>query len=67
MIKLSTLFFDIFSYVFKKLVVKFCSMGMIWRLIIDFFKSRLDWDSRKKVEKDLTILRERILKSKKNN
>jgi hypothetical protein len=42
-------------------------MGMIWRLIIDFFKSRLDWDSRKKVEKDLTILRERILKSKKNN
>ena len=42
-------------------------MGMKLRLLIDFFKLKKGWDSRKKVEKDLTILRERILKSKKNN
>ena len=42
-------------------------MRMIWRLITGFFKSRLDWDSRKNVEKDLTMLKERILKSNGND
>jgi len=42
-------------------------MGMRWRLIIDFFKPKLGWDSREKVEKEITKLRDKILKSNGND
>jgi hypothetical protein len=33
-------------------------MGL--RLIIELFKPRIGWESRKKIEKELTLLREKI-------
>ncbi len=35
-------------------------MGFRLRLIVDFFKPKFSWESRKKIENDLTLLREKI-------
>ena len=35
-------------------------MGFRFKLIIDLFKPRIGWESRKKIEKEVTILREKI-------
>jgi hypothetical protein len=35
-------------------------MGLIWRLFIELFKPRLGWETRKKIEEELTRLREQI-------
>ena len=35
-------------------------MGFRIRLIIDLFKPKIGWESRDKIEKDLTVLREKI-------
>ena len=35
-------------------------MGFRLRLIVDFFKPKFSWESRKKVEKEITRLREKI-------
>ncbi len=35
-------------------------MGFKFRLIIDLFKPKIDWESRDKIEKELTVLREKI-------
>jgi len=35
-------------------------MGMRWRLMIELFKPRIGWESRKKIEDELTRLREQL-------
>ena len=39
-------------------------MGMRWRLMIDLFKPRIGWESRKKIEEELTRLREQLSEHK---
>ncbi len=36
-------------------------MGMRWRLMIELFKPRIDWESREKIGEELTRLREKII------
>ena len=35
-------------------------MGMGWRLMIELFKPRIGWESRRKIEEVLTRLREQL-------
>ena len=35
-------------------------MGFRLRLIIDLFRPRIGWETRDKIEKELTVLREKI-------
>ena len=35
-------------------------MGMRWRLLIELFKPRIGWESRKKIEEELTRLSEQL-------
>jgi len=35
-------------------------MGFKFRFIIDLFKPRIGWESRNKIEKEITLLREKI-------
>ena len=39
---------------------KYLCMSYKWRLIIDLFKPRIGWESRKKIEEELTRLREQL-------
>ena len=39
-------------------------MGMKWRLMIELFKPRIGWESRKKIEEELTRLREQFSEHK---
>jgi len=39
-------------------------MGIRWRLIIELFKPRIGWESRRKIEEELTRLRNQISEDK---
>ena len=39
---------------------KYLCINYKWRLIIDLFKPKVGWESRKKIEEELTRLREQL-------
>lgn len=39
---------------------KYLCIGYKWRLIVHFFKPKISWETRRKIEEELTFLRKKI-------